>query len=85
VQSTETGCFDGDFPGAGSECPEACVPFGDINEDGSVDLRDGRDILIYFGQAVGPGHPGERADLNGNGQVDLGDVALFVQSMTGPG
>lgn len=84
VQATAAGCFDGTFQGAGTDCPDGCDPPGDVNGDGSVDLRDGRAMAVFFGQAVGPGHPGEKADLNGDGQVGLVDVALFVPFMTGP-
>lgn len=61
-----------------------CTFRGDTDGDGSVDLRDGRALLNFFGQGAPPGDPAEILDLNRDGRIGSEDVALFALSMTTP-
>jgi hypothetical protein len=61
-----------------------CTFRGDTDGDGSVDLRDGRALLNFFGQGAPPGGRAEILDLNRNGRIGSEDLALFAQSMTTP-
>ena len=60
------------------------VALSDSNEDGLVNLEDYEALLACL---AGPGEtlePGcEPFDLNGDGNVDMGDVRLFLLEFTG--
>jgi hypothetical protein len=63
---------------------------GDLTGDRDVDLEDFRLFALCFSGESGappancPDEAGAGADLDRDGDVDLGDHAIFVASMTGP-
>ena len=85
-----------DFP-SGDGIPDECclgTPAPDLNGDGDVDLRDYSLLILSTGQVAGSinfdanfecvGCERGCADFNEDGVVDDGDLALFVDAITGP-
>ena len=55
----------------------------DLNGDGVVDERDTNAILTLYGKKKGDPGFGSEADLNGDGQIDLMDLALMTARIVG--
>ena len=59
-------------------------PFGDVDDDGDIDLVDVARFLECFAVADVVDSGCERADRQSDGSVDLVDAAAFVGRITGP-
>ena len=59
-------------------------PFGDVDDDGDIDLVDVAAFLECFAVADVVDSGCERADRQSDGSVDLLDAAAFVGRITGP-
>ena len=59
-------------------------PFGDVDDDGDIDLVDVAEFLECFAVADVVDSGCERADRQSDGSVDLLDAAAFVGRITGP-
>ena len=55
------------------------VPAGDFDCDGCVEFDD---LAVLVGEWPEE-HSGLKADLDGNGKVDLNDFAIFAENWTG--
>jgi len=81
------GCFAplAEFQGPGTDCnPNPCVPPpGDADGDGDVDLDDYTPVPSCLNGPGGTGVGCEIFDLDGNGAVDLRDVAVIQAAFTG--
>jgi hypothetical protein len=53
----------------------------DLNGDGVVDERDANAILTLYGKKKGDSGFRSEADLNGDGQIDLIDLALMTAGL----
>ncbi len=60
----------------GNQTPDECECFGDVNFDGSVDLRDLSIVLANFGVAADQDI--NDGDLDDDDDVDLDDLGLFL-------
>ena len=56
-------------------------PFGDINNDGAVNIADIISVIANFGS----GKSGNKADLNGNGVVDIKDFNSVIANFSNTG
>ena len=57
---------------------------GDVNGDGTTDLKDAKLIMQYYnGVAVPDSQQEKRADVNGDGKINLTDVKLVMQYYNG--
>ncbi len=57
---------------------------GDVNGDGTTDLKDAKLIMQYYNGVVVPDSQQEkRADVNGDGKINLTDVKLVMQYYNG--
>ena len=59
-------------------------PFGDIDDDGDIDLVDVAGLQNCFGEDDAIGTGCERADRQPDGLIDLIDTSALVERMTGP-
>lgn len=51
-------------------------PWGDVNYDGRVDIRDIATVAKAYGSYPGAPDWNEVADINGDGRVDIKDIAI---------
>ena len=62
-------------PPAEGECCSECVLYGDINQDGSINVND---VVIAVNIALGMSPFNELADINGDTIINVQDVILLV-------
>lgn len=73
-------------PAGGTYCPAVSVKFGiilfgDLNRDGTVDIRDIGEVARAYGSYEEPEHPrwNPDADINNDGVVDIRDVSSIAR------
>lgn len=67
-----------DIPFVPSNGHYALEPFGDVNFDGTVDMKDVGVAILAFNSFRGTSRWNPYADLDNSGHVDMRDIVLIV-------
>lgn len=56
------------------------IAFGDVNDDGAIDVKDVSLVMRHVLELTKLGEPGKTAaDVNGDGKIDIKDITLIMR------